>query len=449
MSHRPVRQQHRERDYRVDSGRVAAASAQAPRRAPVRTDYTLGHAGRHVRLGPVTFWIVVGSLVVMAGWSLATGTYFTFHDDVLTRLIARQKEQQFAYEDRIAELRTQVDRIASRQLLDQEQFEQKLEQVIRRQATLEQRASMLAGMPDPTTTGSIKGRPTPIAEPQRGETPKASPINDTMIVTTPSHREARLDTRKNPSWARRMIGAAEPASASLAGTLTRLQASLDRVEARQTATLNTLEARYDSRAKRIRGVLADLGMKKAGTATPSQATGGPFVPATLPRSAASFERQFYRLQLARTDADRLTRTLNAVPVRKPIAGEIDVSSSFGVRPDPFLGRPAMHTGLDLRSSTGDPVRATANGTVTTAGWNGGYGNMVELDHGNGFATRYGHMSAIEVRVGQHVRTGQIVGRVGSTGRSTGPHLHYETRIDGEAVDPQRFLRAGLRLGSLL
>jgi murein DD-endopeptidase MepM/ murein hydrolase activator NlpD len=109
----------------------------------------------------------------------------------------------------------------------------------------------------------------------------------------------------------------------------------------------------------------------------------------------------------------------------------------------------MHTGLDLRSSIGDPVRATANGTVTIAGWNGGYGNMVELDHGNGFATRYGHMSAIEVKVGQHVRSGQIVGRVGSTGRSTGPHLHYETRIDGEAVDPQRFLRAGLRLGSLL
>ena len=88
----------------------------------------------------MTFWIVVGSLVIMAGWSLATGTYFAFHDDVLTRLIARQAEQQFAYEDRIAELRAQVDRITSRQLLDQEQFEQKLEQIMRRQATLEIRA---------------------------------------------------------------------------------------------------------------------------------------------------------------------------------------------------------------------------------------------------------------------------------------------------------------------
>jgi len=450
MSHRPVRQQYREHDYRNDSGRVAAP-AHAPRRAaPVRTDYTLGHAGRHVRLGPVTFWIAVGSLVIMAGWALATGTYFAFHDDVLTRLIARQKEQQFAYEDRIAELRTQVDRIASRQLLDQDQFEQKLEQVIRRQATLEQRASLLAGMPDPTTTGSIKGRPTPIAETQRGETPKASPINDTTIAAPPSGRQARLEAPKRPSLARRLIGLAEPASAGLTGTLTRLQASLDRVEARQTATLNTLEARYDTKAKRIRSVLADLGMnpKKAGPSAPD-ATGGPFVPATLPRSAASFERQFYHLQLARTDADHLTRVLSAVPVRKPITADIDISSGFGVRPDPFLGRPAMHTGLDLRGTMGDPVRATANGTVTTAGWSGGYGNMVELDHGNGFATRYGHMSAIDVKVGQQVKIGQIVGRLGSTGRSTGPHLHYETRIDGEAVDPQRFLRAGFKLGSVL
>ena len=103
----------------------------------------------------------------------------------------------------------------------------------------------------------------------------------------------------------------------------------------------------------------------------------------------------------------------------------------------------MHTGLDFRSSIGDPVRATANGTVDTAGWNGGYGKMVEIDHGNGFSTRYGHLSEIEVKVGQHVKIGQIIGRVGSTGRSTGPHLHYETRIDGDAVDPQKFLRAGL------
>ncbi len=123
-----------------------------------------------------------------------------------------------------------------------------------------------------------------------------------------------------------------------------------------------------------------------------------------------------------------------------------MSSPFGVRTDPFLGRPAMHTGIDLRGDIGEPVHATANGKVTIAGWEGGYGKMVEIDHGNGLATRYGHLSEIDVKVGQIVRIGQVIGKIGSTGRSTGPHLHYETRVDGEPVDPQKFLRAGLRLG---
>ena len=105
---------------------------------------------------PVAFWIIVGSLVVMAGWSAVTATYFAFRDDVLTRLLARQAQMQFAYEDRIADLRGQVDRLASRQLLDQEQVESKLEQIARRQATLESRSSALSSLPDAAPTGSIK-----------------------------------------------------------------------------------------------------------------------------------------------------------------------------------------------------------------------------------------------------------------------------------------------------
>jgi murein DD-endopeptidase MepM/ murein hydrolase activator NlpD len=442
MSHRSKGHSHR-----ADSGRVVRASA--ARHAPPRADYTLAHAGRQFRLGPITFWVAVGSLVVMAGWSLATGTYFAFHDDVLTRLIARQKEQQYAYEDRIAELRAQVDRIASRQLLDQEQFEQKLEQVVRRQSVLESRASTLAGVPDPTPTGSIKGRPTPLPESQPGAPPKASPISDTVTFTTPPDREARLQSRVLPTVASRVPAPNKTMAVGVQGSIARLQASLDRVEARQTATLNALEERFDTRAKRIRSVLADLGLdgKKAGAAP--AATGGPFVPLKLRSDAQAFERQIYRINVARANVERLARTIGAVPVRKPIMGDIDLSSGFGVRSDPFLGRPAMHTGLDFRSSTGDPVRATANGTVETAGWSGGYGKMVEIDHGNGFSTRYGHLSEIDVKAGQTVKIGQIIGRVGSTGRSTGPHLHYETRVDGDAVDPQKFLRAGIRLGNAL
>jgi murein DD-endopeptidase MepM/ murein hydrolase activator NlpD len=156
----------------------------------------------------------------------------------------------------------------------------------------------------------------------------------------------------------------------------------------------------------------------------------------------------YRINVARAQIDKYNRTLLAVPVRKPIVGEVDMSSPFGMRMDPFVRGPAIHTGIDLHGDTGDPVRATANGRVTIASWQGGYGKMVEIDHGNGLSTRYGHMSVIDVKVGDQVRIGQTIGKIGSTGRSTGPHLHYETRINDEAVDPQRFLRAGLRLGNI-
>src|SRR3954470_17919712 len=302
MSHRASGPQ-----YRADSGhvmqagtpRAATAAHAAPhahahphvpvRHAPRKADYTLGHSGRQVRVALVTFWIAVGSLVIMAGWSLATGTYFAFHDDVLSRLIARQKEQQFAYEDRIAELRAQVDRITSRQLLNQEQFDQKLEQIMRRQATLESRASTLAGVPDPTPTGSLKSRPTPMTEPSAAGTLKASPISDTVIFTAPPDREARLESRELPTASRRLAAPAKPTAAGVEGALARLTTALDRVEARQTATLDTLEERFDSKAKRIRSVLTDLGMdgKKQNGGAQAAAIGGPFVPLTLRKDAGA------------------------------------------------------------------------------------------------------------------------------------------------------------------
>jgi murein DD-endopeptidase MepM/ murein hydrolase activator NlpD len=416
-----------------------------PAPAPKQTDYTFAHAGRQVRIGPVAFWIVVGTLVIMATWSVATATYFAFRDDVLTRLIARQAEMQFAYEDRIAEMRAQVDRITSRQLLDQEQFEQKLEQLLRRQATIESRATALGTIADPAHTGSVKSPPrNPPGDPPAGAKP--SPISDKVIFVAPPDREARLESRKPADDVSRL--AAKANAGGMDGVLARLHASLDRMEARQGNTLNMLEENYDSRARRMRSVLADLGvdLTKLPAAPAPAPTGGPFVPFKPKADGGVFDRQLYRIALARNHVDRLTRAMVTVPVRKPVLGEIDTTSGFGMRIDPFIRSPAMHTGLDFRGQPGDPIRATASGTVSQAGWNGGYGKMVEIDHGNGLSTRYAHLSEIAVALGQHVRIGQTLGRLGSTGRSTGPHLHYETRVDGEAVDPQKFLRAGIRLG---
>lgn len=442
--------QHHPHDHgRAFHRRPASAVAAAAIPLPDADDaYTIVHHGKQVRLGPVVFWIVVGTVVLLGLWSAATATYFAFRDDVLTRLIARQAEMQYAYEDRIAELRAKVDRTTSRQLLDQEQFDQKLDQVMKRQTALEARATALGAMPD--VTGSI-----PRSAPQRGDTnqtttqgtPKPSPISDTVIFVAPPDREARLESRA-PTVIPPLVNQFAK-NQGFDNVLVRLTNSLDQVERRQVAALSAVEEGMDSRMRRMRGVVSDLGLNLSNleAAVPRAAMGGPFVPVKLTANAGPFEKQLYRIYTTRAEMDRLSRTLAQVPYRKPVVGEVEFTSGFGVRSDPFLGRPAMHTGLDFRAATGDPARVTANGKVVSAGWSGGYGRMVEVDHGNGLSTRYGHLSEINVKVGEIVKIGQVIGLVGSTGRSTGPHLHYETRIDGEAVDPQKFLRAGVRLSA--
>jgi murein DD-endopeptidase MepM/ murein hydrolase activator NlpD len=384
---------------------------------PVQAGYTIAHAGRQVRFGPVAFWIAVGTVVIMACWSITTATYFAFHDDVLKGLMAREQAQQYAYEDRIADLRAQIDRTTSRQLLDQDQFEEKLDELIHRQATLESRASALSGVTDPATTGSIK----PATRTGAAAAQKPAPFNDMLFTPHP------LDAGKQ---------------SSIATKLNEAEASLDRVNHDETVALDQMQARYELRTRQVRGVLDQLGLKF--NAVPS-AEGGPFVPVRLPPAGESFSRTLTRVSIARAQAVDLGNTLNYVPLRKPLAGDLVMSSPFGVRIDPFLHLPSMHTGIDFRGNIGDPIYATAAGRVTKAGWDGGYGQMVEIDHGEGLATRYGHMSQIDVTVGEKVRAGQVIGHIGTTGRSTGPHLHYETRVNGEPVNPEKFLIAGEKL----
>jgi len=128
----------------------------------------------------------------------------------------------------------------------------------------------------------------------------------------------------------------------------------------------------------------------------------------------------------------------AIPSVQPVQ-KLLFTSNFGIRSDPFRGTAAMHAGVDIPGPTGTPIYATADGMVAHADRQGGYGNMVEVNHGKGIATRYGHLSKILVSDGARVTRGQLIGLMGSTGRSTGPHLHYEVRIDGRAVNPVPFL----------
>ena len=137
--------------------------------------------------------------------------------------------------------------------------------------------------------------------------------------------------------------------------------------------------------------------------------------------------------------DTLDHGLIAIPSVQPVE-HLAYTSNFGIRSDPFRGTAAMHAGVDIPGPTGTPVYATADGYVDRAERAGGYGNMVEIDHGKGIQTRYGHLSKILVPANTRVHRGQLIALIGSTGRSTGPHLHYEVRIDGHAVNPVPFLQ---------
>jgi murein DD-endopeptidase MepM/ murein hydrolase activator NlpD len=146
--------------------------------------------------------------------------------------------------------------------------------------------------------------------------------------------------------------------------------------------------------------------------------------------------------------EALHEKASGLPLMTPLDGA-RITSRFGIRTDPFRRRRAMHTGIDFRAPSGQEARATAAGKVLTAGYSRGYGYMVEIDHGDGLRTRFAHLSKIVAKKGQTVAKGDVIGRTGSTGRSTGPHLHYEIRVNGRAVDPMTFINAGEKLTPML
>ncbi|QIL01944.1 M23 family metallopeptidase [Sphingomonas sinipercae] len=174
-------------------------------------------------------------------------------------------------------------------------------------------------------------------------------------------------------------------------------------------------------------------LKRLGFTPSTGGQGGPFDGAGDPT--------FKQLFSSWKKLDSLQNGAIAIPSEKPVRLAA-FTSGYGVRSDPFKGGAAMHAGIDLSGPLGTPIYATAEGVVTNAGWNsGGYGNLIKIDHGRGIETRYGHLSSIGIQPGQKVTRGQLIGRMGSTGRSTGSHLHYEVRIDGRPVNPIPFMKS--------
>ena len=215
---------------------------------------------------------------------------------------------------------------------------------------------------------------------------------------------------------------------------------LAEIEARQLAFVERLTRFADARAKRAEAAMRKLKLDPSAMMRNAERAGAMGGPLELLATASdgSVDPRFERLGLSLARMNALERALDGIPQVVPASVQ-KITSGFGYRSDPFTRRGAMHNGIDFKGARGSAIFAAAQGEVVFSGWKSGYGKTVEIRHDNGMMTRYAHMSRLDVQVGQNVAAGETIGGLGNTGRSTGPHLHFEVRINDRAVNPRPFL----------
>lgn len=415
-----------------------------------------GDKVRHMTVRPwmaALAFCLVGAFSI--GYLLAT-SYLVLRDDLIGATMARQARMQHDYEDRIAALRAQVDRITSRQLLDQQVVEDKVDKLMEQQMALTSRHGKLDNLLDRAESSGLTEKDGALPAPSSPVQSYAPDLKDKRASLTGGAIQAIEKqlasgapadaTPDNSTLA--YVPAAETVGDRADRIFSNVTLSLKGVEQDQRNRVEQLTSDADNAANAIGTVLTRFKIpvpEETAARQDDDAVGGPYVE---PESNDDFNNSLAALDGALTRLEAVRSTAESLPFRNPAIGK-DVTSPFGNRRDPFLGRLALHSGIDFRFSPGEKIRPSAPGKVISAGWTGGYGNMVEVDHGNGISTRYGHMSQVLVKVGDTVDRNDVIGLAGSTGRSTGTHLHYEVRQDGHAVDPVYFMNAGLKLATYI
>lgn len=238
-------------------------------------------------------------------------------------------------------------------------------------------------------------------------------------------------------------GAAAPMATPKVGFILPDRSTLNQIAQIQFAVVERITKLADTRQGAAISKLRRLGLDPAAIQASldgHEARGGPLM-RLMTSTDGSVDPRFARMGASLARMYAMERGLQTVPQVLPASLQY-ISSGFGYREDPIDGGAAFHSGLDFRGPVGAPIHAAAKGIVSFAGQRSGYGNCIEIDHGNGLLTRYAHMSAFRAQVGEQVSAGETIGAIGSSGRSTGPHLHFEVRINDRAVDPRPFLIAG-------
>ncbi|HWA30439.1 MAG TPA: M23 family metallopeptidase, partial [Rhizomicrobium sp.] len=412
------------------------------------------------------------------GWVAFASVNVIFKDHIIAAKDRRYQTMQAQYENRVADLQLSYDELNGALVAAGDRFKATADELEAKQNSLarligQKKAidNALSGLrhaaaPAPkrsgsnTSSDSIDGFVFPA--PQTGTGSELSvlpqPAAPQPRTAKPSHagfgdmaaaiydRVTSLFSPKKRALSAKI--ASHPALRALEEQTARLQ----KLSKQEDELIVTADAAITERTKSVERVMRLAGvnpqtMQKRAARANGADVGGPLLPISeMPLDGirdAAFRHDFFDASAALTQLKSLFAAMVHIPLAGPIAGPgVELTSDFGARVDPFTGRAAFHAGLDFGGPWGAKVRATAPGTVVHAGPDGAYGNMVEIDHGMGVRTRYGHLSAVLVRRGAHIGRGDAVGRLGSTGRSTGPHVHYEVWLDNRVRDPAKFLEAG-------
>lgn len=399
-----------------------------------------GEKIRHLTVRP---WMVAAGLslgaLITVGY-IGSAAYLFFRDDLFTATLARQARMQDAYEERISALRIQVDSLTSRQYRDQQLVESSVARIIDKQKELTKRGEQIDAVLEKATSTIVEpDQIDPVITHSLVPTKRAgmaAPVDPfKSLLTSPSTPLINTD----PAKSGKSPDLAEKAEA----ILDHVDESLKNLELEQKSRIVEIATEANRKAETLNRVLASTGLRPANRDL--DGIGGPFSePLT---NDLPFDQHLEHLDQTIAQFNRLRATAEALPFGHPAPNK-SISSRFGNRIDPFFGRLALHAGVDFEARTGDDVKSTGAGKVIFASTSGGYGKMIEIEHNKSFTTRYGHLSKINVNIGDMVNAGDVVGKAGSTGRSTGPHVHYEVRRNDRAIDPMRFIAAGKEIEPL-
>ena len=391
-----------------------------PRQIYLRSD-------RQVRFIALRPWHQVAALVFgLAGlfWVAYASINVAFKDQLLVVKERRLYQARLEYEDRIAELRRAIDRMNDKLLLDQNAYLDRVDQVRADYDKLVERQRLL----DRFVHQGLKSSGDKSAPPVSGDSKQPA--------------RPQTDGFNEESFRNRYSDAFHSEEGALA-PLADLRRLFQSYEDREADILEGVISETGRRVANARHVFRKLGIDAdaviAGSRLDTASMGGPFVAATAADLGPGRNSDLMGKVTGNLAAiAKLSYEGGRMPVWLPLRKVERITSPFGVRTDPLLHMPALHTGIDFKAPYGSAVLATASGRVDVAGWDGGYGRMVEIDHGFGVKTRFAHLKKVKVKLGQYIKRGQVVGYLGNTGRSTGFHLHYETLVNGRPINPVRF-----------